>query len=60
VQYVKVRKGELPLPVVVEDDHGEVVVLSLEPAGEKKLGARLGRVTEGVRETVLRLLGIRR
>jgi hypothetical protein len=39
--YLRVRKEDLPLPLIIEDK-GQVAILSLEPAGKKKLGARLG------------------
>ena len=56
-RYLHVRKKELPMPLVVEGEGGKVVVQSLEPAGYKKLGARLGRADDATVEAVKRSVG---
>ena len=52
--YLKVRKSDLPLPVVIEDENGSFEVLSLEPAGKKRLGARLGLASDDTAKKVRR------
>lgn len=56
MRFLRVKKSELPLPLIVEDDDGKVVVQSLEPAGKEKLGARVGHAAVAVVTQVLALL----
>ena len=53
--YLRVRKEELPIPLIVEDN-GQVMILSLEPAGKKKLGARIGSASKEAVDKVKRFL----
>ena len=50
----RVRKDDLPLPVVIEGDGGACEVMELRPAGKRKLGASLVRAEAGMKEAVLR------
>lgn len=56
MRFLRVKKRDLPIPLVVEDDNGEMVVLSLEPAGKEKLGARIGSAASWVVQKVRSLL----
>jgi len=53
---IEVRKSELPIPVVVYDDWGNYEIQSLEPAGRKRLGARISHAADAVKSKVRRLL----
>ena len=55
-QVVIVRKQDLPIPLIVEGEHGQKVVLSIEPAGKEKLGARIGEATQQMFERVNAIL----
>lgn len=55
---LRVRKDELPLPLVVEDGR-EVRVFELAPAGKNKLGAYTRTATKLLMESVLRMIGKR-
>ncbi|HAI13597.1 MAG TPA: hypothetical protein DCM28_17960 [Phycisphaerales bacterium] len=51
-----VNKRELPAPLVVEDDSGNFEIQELAPAGEKRLGARVGHIHEQIKKSVLRII----
>jgi hypothetical protein len=54
MRVIYVRKRELPLPVVVEDDDGQKRVMEMAPAREGKLGAFLRDAGQALCRLVLR------
>ncbi len=56
VRIVRVRKCDLPIPLVVDGERGQLAVLILEPAGAKKMGARLGAASRTIVDSVKRFL----
>jgi len=53
---IRVLKSQLPIPVAIEDDDGNFVVLKLAPAGKKKLGALLQDAGHHLKEHVRRIM----
>jgi len=53
---VRVRHDDLPIAVAVTDARGNFEVRSLEPAGRKKLGLRVGSASSFVCDVVRRVL----
>ena len=51
-----VKKRELPMPLVVEDDSGNFEIQELAPAGEKRLGARVGHIHTQIKTAVLKTI----
>lgn len=49
-----VRQSDLPLLVRVQDDQGNSIDYSLNPAGKKKLGACLAKVSDQLRGLLTR------
>ena len=56
-EYVFVRKRDLPMPIVVIGDDGEIGVRMLEPSGSQKVSVRVGQASRDVIRRVMRLLG---
>jgi hypothetical protein len=56
---LRLRKRDLPVALVIEDDDGNRVIQSLEPAGKWKLGACVRHAHEHVKEWIERKLGRR-
>jgi len=50
---IRIRKSDLPVPLVIEGEHGEVRVLEIAPAGEGKLGAFIRDAGHALRKLVL-------
>lgn len=59
-QCVRVRKRDLPVPLIVEDDNGNYEVQSIEPAGKQKLAARIGAARQECWSFVRRIMSIGR
>lgn len=53
---IVLRKKDLPLPVVIEGDNGEVRVMEIAPAGRSKLGAFMRETNDSARDATLKLL----
>lgn len=56
---IRVKKSDLPRPLIVEDEVGNIKYFNLNPAGEGKLGAYLSQMNTYAKETVKRLIGRR-
>jgi hypothetical protein len=55
-QIIFVKKHELPMPLVVEDEHGNFEIQELAPAGAKRLGARVGQIHEQFKKMVIKVM----